>query len=372
MYSTHVTIAKPPSRQSSGGSAVSSIAEEGESPPSITYTPPRRQSSRGSVEPPQEMDDRDDTHSMLSHASTTRTLVSPYQPRTSKEYTGYGFTSLKDRPTYLSESVHKSLPMLPRAFSTDEEEIPSSGGRVAHTRYDLSIALGEDNLQHTTEIDTIPCAGIRISNGNLKGLIAWRLVVKIGGKDGLFPKHEVSPHTPSKEHFKHKSHSPGKPSFSSSFSAESEEDEKYYPGQRQSLHVPTYSKSPMSPAFFMPPAEGYNAVTANFIMDTSQYTSSIPRETLFALGFKPHNVYPGKAVLLRVQGVDTRFCVGRDGEAGRLGIQFLEDANTSLVIDKEIGPVLYGEISQLKDVPRTVKFSLQQRVRSLLGMNKLS
>ncbi len=41
----------------------------------------------------------------------------------------------------------------------------------------LAAALGPDNVPYTTEIDTIPCAGVRISHGSLTGLLAWRLVV---------------------------------------------------------------------------------------------------------------------------------------------------------------------------------------------------
>ncbi|KAF8963900.1 hypothetical protein BDZ97DRAFT_958968 [Flammula alnicola] len=43
----------------------------------------------------------------------------------------------------------------------------------------LASALGPDNVPYTTEIDTIPCAGVRIPNGPLTGLLAWRLVVRI-------------------------------------------------------------------------------------------------------------------------------------------------------------------------------------------------
>ncbi|PPQ85624.1 LOW QUALITY PROTEIN: hypothetical protein CVT26_008833 [Gymnopilus dilepis] len=42
----------------------------------------------------------------------------------------------------------------------------------------LSAVLGPDNTPHSVEIDTIPCAVVRIPQGSLTGLLAWRLFAK--------------------------------------------------------------------------------------------------------------------------------------------------------------------------------------------------
>ncbi|KAF8882089.1 hypothetical protein BD779DRAFT_1675077 [Infundibulicybe gibba] len=53
--------------------------------------------------------------------------------------------------------------------------------RTRNNHDELTKAMGEDGIPQTTEIDTIPCAGVRIPHGKLSGLIAWRLVVRLVG-----------------------------------------------------------------------------------------------------------------------------------------------------------------------------------------------
>jgi len=50
---------------------------------------------------------------------------------------------------------------------------------VKPTRFELNKVLGEDIITSTTEITTIPCAGLRISHGRLAGLMAWRFFVQL-------------------------------------------------------------------------------------------------------------------------------------------------------------------------------------------------
>ncbi|KAF8882092.1 hypothetical protein BD779DRAFT_1675080 [Infundibulicybe gibba] len=54
-----------------------------------------------------------------------------------------------------------------------------------NTRAKLIKLLGPDSIPHTMEIDSIPCAGIKIGPGSLEGLIAWRLVVRLDTGRGV-------------------------------------------------------------------------------------------------------------------------------------------------------------------------------------------
>ncbi|KAH8823358.1 hypothetical protein DL96DRAFT_271672 [Flagelloscypha sp. PMI_526] len=45
-------------------------------------------------------------------------------------------------------------------------------------REEVNQQLGEDGQKHNIEIDGLPCAGIRIPHGRLKGLFAWKLCVQ--------------------------------------------------------------------------------------------------------------------------------------------------------------------------------------------------
>lgn len=44
---------------------------------------------------------------------------------------------------------------------------------------ELSYSIGEDAVRYTTEVHEIPCAGLRIRHGKFRGLVCWRLVVRL-------------------------------------------------------------------------------------------------------------------------------------------------------------------------------------------------
>lgn len=47
------------------------------------------------------------------------------------------------------------------------------------TRSELNRMIGVDMMAPSTDIATIPCAGIRITHGRLTGLMVWRFVVEL-------------------------------------------------------------------------------------------------------------------------------------------------------------------------------------------------
>ncbi|KAF7366274.1 Amidase signature enzyme [Mycena sanguinolenta] len=48
-------------------------------------------------------------------------------------------------------------------------------------RIELNRVVGADMLKPMSEINSIPCAGVRISHGPLAGLMAWRFVIQLDG-----------------------------------------------------------------------------------------------------------------------------------------------------------------------------------------------
>ena len=289
----------------------------------------------------------------------------------------------------------------------------------------LAYALGPDNIPHTTEIDTVPCAGIRIPHGALTGLLAWRLVVRL-----------ASPTKEKREWWNN--YADGRNSYSEPMVQYTEAPISYNPFNSVSAYsLPLYtpagagnlydfaqkvrpssvmltrqphskphppirrSRQPPQPQLHpqtSPPIS--NALAVNFILDTGLPYSIISRDTLIALGYPPPSILhlasmPLGMVTLSIQNIPTRFRIARPNEASRLGVQFLHDAGVSVFFPKDglgVGPVLYGksffcltisvttelvsvESAQLlKDVPRTislqwlgVKLTLPQRVRALFG-----
>ncbi|KAF8913160.1 hypothetical protein CPB84DRAFT_1957528 [Gymnopilus junonius] len=332
-------------------------------------------------------------------------------------------------PRYLDDSVvlphEKTLPDLPSKekqrsleaydrYAAEQSGSPSTSIHPLTTATQLSRALGPDNTPHFTEIDTIPCAGVRIPQGSLTGLLAWRLVVRklapTKGKRTWWNNKAMSV-----SESRRKSYAVPPPSS---------------PGSQQTsalvstLSLPlTHAKTLSStsgpdPALdlghpysavlsALPPSEGSLAkapsadgVVTNFILDTSLPYSIISPDTLMALGYPPNRIPPisrsnphvpdweedqDNVITLSVQGITTRLRIARLGEASRLGVQFLQDAGVSLFfpVDGEgVGPVLYLESARLmKGVPRTIsslpngargtgmgKLTLPQRVRALLGL----
>ncbi|KAF9269524.1 hypothetical protein L218DRAFT_850983 [Marasmius fiardii PR-910] len=195
-------------------------------------------------------------------------------------------------------------------------------------RSELARVIGIDTIPPTTEISTIPCAGIRISHGKLAGLMAWRLVVSLDHKEECMTKRQLMK-------------------------------------QRHWKDVQL----------------GKSMIT-NFILDTGCATSPVPQETLRALGYRG-SYRPGTEVMLRIQGVRTKCVIGHMGEAGRLGSQFMTSGSLTFYFAQKMdAPVLYvadESGSGPRDIPRTVepdrksrRLSIKEGVTALMSSLRLS
>ena len=245
----------------------------------------------------------------------------------------------------------------------------------------LAYALGPDNIPHTTEIDTVPCAGIRIPHGDLTGLLAWRLVVRLvpptketRGWLNDYADRRNSYSEPT-VHIPHYTAAPipynpynsvsalSLPLFAplSPTGAENLHDfaQKVRPSSvvltRQPHSSKTHPKiirqSRQKPQPQQTSPSTSNALAVNFILDTSLPCSIISRDTLIALGYPPSSILhlasmPLGTVTLSIQNIPTRFRIARPNEASRLGVQFLHDAGVSVFFPKDglgAGPVLYSK-----------------------------
>ncbi|KAJ3716682.1 hypothetical protein F5878DRAFT_537529 [Lentinula raphanica] len=180
----------------------------------------------------------------------------------------------------------------------------TSSSTLRHLRTDLVEVLGPDLLVPTTEISSIPCAGVRIASGNLLGLMGWRLIVELD---------------------------------------ESEEMDRSWRRKQPGKSVIQHKKL---------------SVVSNFILDTGSAKSSVSQETLRALKYQG-SYNPGTEVKLRIQGISTQCLVATLGEASRLGGQFMTSGNLTFYFDKKLNaPVLYvGDESNERPtshIPRTV------------------
>ncbi|KIK52737.1 hypothetical protein GYMLUDRAFT_963025 [Collybiopsis luxurians FD-317 M1] len=246
-----------------------------------------------------------------------------------------------------SESDHGSTTS-PKKNSLDSEkrdhvsfpsDSSSSSTAPVHLRTDLIKVMGYDLIAPTTEISTIPCAGVRIASGKLTGLMCWRLIVELLDDDeqGLDGHHR-------RTSWNWKQKGKGK--------------------------IREYLKRP--------------SVVANFILDTGCSKSVVSQEMLKALGF--HGKYSAGSEIhnLRIQGIQTPCVVARLGEASRLGGQFMTSGNLTFYFDTKLNaPVLYvgdeaNERPALDTIPRTVtdnddglarnrRKSLKQGVSSLMS-----
>ena len=228
----------------------------------------------------------------------------------------------------------------------------------------LATALGPDNTPYSTEIATIPCAGVRISHGPLSGLIAWRLVVSfpspVKSKRGWWTESPAAAKNRRRNSSIPFHHSDTPQSTWTSTSAVS------LPLTYTPLQLPL--DRPLASASHLPidhsrPHLSHSSVVSNFILDTSLPYSIISRDTLLELGYPsyrlpppdssdPHSNdwqdlrHPDAIVTLSIQNIPTRLRIARPGEASRLGVQFLQDASVSIFFPKDgegVGPVLYCE-----------------------------
>ncbi|KAF7440085.1 hypothetical protein PC9H_000428 [Pleurotus ostreatus] len=217
--------------------------------------------------------------------------------------------SVSRSDSHVGKYKYSSTTALDDAFVTDND-VP--------TRLELNAALGADIIPLTTEITSLPCAGIRIAHGRLTGLMAWRFAVQLTDK----PKPTATP--------THPAFLPHKP-----------------------------------------------AIVTNFILDTGSLRSLVPPETLYALGYSG-KVFPGAEVGLLVQGVPVTCKVAPNGHAGRLSVQFMVAASLALYFDERLmAPVLYysahdNHAPSPDYVPTTVPsppsppFTLKQLIMSLV------
>ena len=226
---------------------------------------------------------------------------------------------------------------------------PSCTRSILGTIHQLASALGPDNVLQTTEIDSIPCAGVRIPHGPLKGLLAWRLVVRISdpGKSQVWWKQQDE-HV--NQEARRRVHSMRLLSRPLAVRAHSTSHSVSRTKLADTDSLPSFSRRSfpdLQDAFAPPqPQRKPIALVSNFILDTSSPHSVISRDALSALAYPlPESPTPeGSTVTLSIQGVPTRLSIANHGEASRLGVQFLHDAGVSVFFPQNadgIGPVLY-------------------------------
>ncbi|TFK31647.1 hypothetical protein BDQ12DRAFT_693803 [Crucibulum laeve] len=343
----------------------------------------------------------DDDETYFSHSLTLQ-AHKPYGDE--KPEVGYGYSWMKQHSQETSSSsiyassMNKPLPSLHPRMDDDAEFshglCPEDHSYHHHTglprRDDLQDAIGLDAIPQTTQIDTLPCAGVRIPHGKLKGLVAWCLVVKIVGNHSWqkIPRKENSAPNLGTAGFGEHYHIQKATSLSPGYEEKWQEDAKRSPSpsahsfssydydrasSSSSSHRPPqrHLSPPPIPTSSQLPSYHPSAITTNFILDTTHSTSLIPSSTLLQLGFKPATVISGRRVKLDVQGVCAEFTIGADGDAGRLGLDWMLEAGASFRLDREFGmPVLYTDMGVVgRDIPRTVKLdSTWQKVRKVLRL----
>ncbi|KAI4517787.1 hypothetical protein K525DRAFT_289232 [Schizophyllum commune Loenen D] len=229
-------------------------------------------------------------------------------------YSGFngGYLDFDDESTYAPSTFRGSWHKPSRSVADldslirDEESLASLPNPRLLSR-EVNRIVGDDNAPHTTEIDTIPCAGLRIMHGPLKGLFAWRLVVRVD------PSTSAGPHTGAGFDSNSMTASSRRTSTSTAWSARSS----------------TTNTTP-------------DAIVANFVLDTaSPYTRVCP-ETLLALGYTG-GMRPGQIAAVTVQGIRTPCVVGHPGEANSIGAPFIVDGSLTFYFDHRLdAPVLYA------------------------------
>ncbi|KAF5372613.1 hypothetical protein D9758_005185 [Tetrapyrgos nigripes] len=237
-----------------------------------------------------------------SHPSKSGKYSSPPSP-------GLSERAKSDVSSTCAPSSGSEAPSKKRSFRSFSTALDAAS--TSHPlRSDLNKVMGPDLLLPTTEISTIPCAGVRIPYGKLTGLMAWRLVVSL-------------------------------------------EDESPELSRRQKQKQKDWTNVPRP------------AVVANFILDTGSAHSHVPQQTLRALGYKG-SFKAGTEVTLCIQGIKTKCVIARYGEAGRLGGQFMTSGSLTFYFDAKLNaPVLYvGDVNERPtDIPRTVTIDSERKSR---------
>lgn len=318
-------------------------------------------------------------------SSSSHDQLSIHSFLTSSENTTFSDDKSRGYTSYIDASAFKSLPAIP-----SDDYDPYAFHHYAqihhHTQIhhhaqihpltsitQLATALGPDNTPYSTEIATIPCAGVRIPHGPLSGLIAWRLVVSfpppVKAKRGWWNESTSAVKDQRRNSFNPIHYSDTFSALQSSRTTTSAVSLPLtsIPFQMQ-LDNPSGSLSrtshvQSSPLNHSRPHLTRTAIVCNFILDTSLPYSIISRDTLVELGYAPHQFpqpdssnphsnqwqddrHPDAIVTLSIQSIPTKLRIARPGEASRLGVQFLQDASVSIFFPKDgggVGPVLYCE-----------------------------
>jgi len=315
----------------------------------------------------------------------------PSLPQTARYFEGEKQHGLYDYDPYAQQRINSSPQ--PRIVAIPEQA-PTSFSHPLTATHQLASALGPDNVPHGAELDSIPCAGVRIPHGQLLGQIAWRLVVRVptttrGKRDWWEDKegkgtyaakwarrsssanilggfgdidHLAPPRFPPPRPTHSHSHSewavPHRGSISAvslplrkSDSSRSLTRSRHVHGRQGNGHGQRHPRhdNPYAPPTTAPPPSGpQTSCVTNFILDTSLPYSIISRETLVVLGYPasqlPSPLNPASnphsdpdpdckdvpSVTLSIQGISTCLRIARPGEASRLGVQFLHDAGVSV------------------------------------------
>ncbi|EAU87169.2 hypothetical protein CC1G_05858 [Coprinopsis cinerea okayama7 len=272
----------------------------------------------------------------------------------------------------------------------------------------LENAIGPDNVPHTTELDTIPCAGIRIPNGPFTGLLAWRFVVRLQDKAKVSTPH-LTPATPRtlRQHMRQRSEDARSlfslqppPKIGHGHTRSRSQVEFTPPFYKSEFSTSTSALSTLSTAApsiistrsdsihsaTRNPQSGSShsqAVVTNMILDTSSSHNTISRGTLLALGasdaFIDQLEKSETSVSLYLQDVQKpiSFRLAAEGEPGRLGVQFLEEARVNICIGEGgRGGIVWADSAletklYLKEVPRTIplpKMNIQNKIRGLFNL----
>ncbi|KAJ6449781.1 hypothetical protein C8R45DRAFT_1044428 [Mycena sanguinolenta] len=95
-------------------------------------------------------------------------------------------TDSSDASSTLSPSIpsrkgyRSSISSTVKASILDDTRDPRSVVYIPR-RIELNRVVGADMLKPMSEINSIPCAGVRISHGPLAGLMAWRFIIQLDG-----------------------------------------------------------------------------------------------------------------------------------------------------------------------------------------------
>ncbi|KAL1717691.1 hypothetical protein EV715DRAFT_274031 [Schizophyllum commune] len=230
-----------------------------------------------------------------------------------------GYLDFDDDSTYAPSTFRGSWHKPSRSVADldslirDEETLASLPNPRLLSR-EVNRIVGDDNAPHTTEIDTIPCAGLRIMHGPLKGLFAWRLVVRVDHSS---------------------SSGAGSGAGSSSISGAGFDSNSMTASSRRTSTSTAWSAR-SSTTNTTP-----DAIVANFVLDTASPYTRVSPETLIALRYTG-GMRPGQIAAVTVQGVRTTCVVGHPGEANSIGAPFIVDGSLTFYFDHRLdAPVLY-------------------------------